>query len=200
MAAFTIDDRNTMSRGIDHLNVWFNNNLLAPVRNECIYTAKEIDEAYGLIEAARAHLCSFSERNDSVTLDDSHLPIYKQAVIVGRHLVAMSIEQRGQNVHHSGIISTLRKELEPYDHLIGQESFQETVPTEFPRLTAFISLQRAETWLMQSEPASALSPRVYDEKFHILQAPHLFEKDLHYFRKQCDLRGTPDRTVRDVVD
>jgi diguanylate cyclase (GGDEF)-like protein len=176
--------------GMHWQNVWFSSNLLTPVRNECYYTAEEIDQANLQITVARDHLASFSQRTDSVDLDDTHLPVYKQAVIVGRRHVATSIKLRGQNVHHGGIKSALQKELEPYDRLIEQEWFQNTPSMVVPRLTAFISLQRAEMLLMQSEPATALSPRVYDEKFHILQAPDLFQKDLHYFGSQCDLRGS----------
>jgi diguanylate cyclase (GGDEF)-like protein len=123
-------------------------------------------------------------------VDDLHLPVYKQAIVVGRQRIAVDIERRGQHVHHGGIKSALQNELEPYDRLIGQDWFQNTPSMVIPRLTAFISLQRAEMLLMQSESAAVLSPRVYDEKFHILQAPDLFQKDLHYFRRQCDLRGT----------
>lgn len=189
MAVFTTDERNTLSMGIHWLTYWFSHNLVAPVKNECNYTADEIDQVDRQITAAKNHLISF-RRDGDVELDEMYLPVYKRAVIVGRQHAATSVELRGQNVHHGGIKSTLQKELEPYERLIEQEWFQNTRSIEIPRLTAFISLQRAETWLMQAEPAAALSDRVYDEKFHILQAPGLFEKDLHYFRRQCDLRGT----------
>ena len=191
MAIFTTDDRNkALNMGMHWLNVWFSSNLLAPVQSECGYTSEEIDQVRRQIKAAANHLASFSQRNDDVDLDDIHLPIYKQAVIVGRQRIAADIERRGQHIHHGGIKSVLQNELEPYDRLIGQEWFQNTHSMVIPQLTAFISLQRAEMLLMQSEPAAALSPRVYDEKFHILQSPDLFQKDLHYFRRRCDLRGS----------
>lgn len=190
MAAFTTADASTLNMCMHWLNIWFSENLLSPVTTECSYTAEEIDRLSRQIEAAARHLASFSQKYDSVDLDDVHLPVYKQAVIVGRQRIARDIERRGQHVHHGGLKSVLQKEIEPYDRLIGQEWFHYTPSVVIPRLTGFISLQRAEMLLMRSELAAALSPRVYDEKFHILQAPDLFQKDLHYFRKQCDLRGS----------
>jgi diguanylate cyclase (GGDEF)-like protein len=190
MAVFTIDDINTLNMGMHWLNFWFSHNLLTPVRNECSYTTEEIDRVSRQIDAASAYLGTSSQCGDIVELDDMLLPIFKQAVIVGRQRIAEDIERRGQHIHHGGIKSALQNELEPYDRLIGQEWFQNTQSMVIPQLTAFISLQRAETLLIQTEPAAALSPRVYDEKFHILQAPDLFQKDLHYFRTQCNLRGS----------
>lgn len=190
MTTFTMADTSTLTRCMHWLTVWFSENLLAPVTSECSYTPEEINRLSRQTKAASDHLASFPQGLDEVDVDDVHLPVYKQAVIVSRQRIAADIEQRGQHIHHGGIKSALETELEPYDRLIGQEWFQNTSSMVIPRLTAFISLQRAEMRLLQSEPTHALSPRVYDEKFHILQAPDLFQKDLHYFRRQCDLRGS----------
>lgn len=189
MAAFAAAEASTLNMCMHWLNVWFSENLLMPVRSECNHTPEEIDELDRQIKAASSHLDSACQKYEDVDLDNVHLPVYKQAVIVGRQRIAADIEQRGLHVHHGGLRRVLQKELEPYDGLIGQEWFHNTPSVVIPRLTAFVSLQRAEMLLMRSEPAAGLSPRVYDEKFHILQAPDLFQKDLHYFRKQCDLRG-----------
>jgi len=190
MAAFTAAEASTLNMCMHWLKLWFSQNLLSPVTSECSHTAEEIDRLSRQIEAASDHLASLCQKYGDVDLDNVHLPVYKQAVIVGRQRIAADIERRGQHVHHGGLRSVLQKELEPYDGLIGQEWFHNTSSVVIPRLTGFISLQRAEMLLMQSELATALSPRAYDEKFHILQAPDLFQKDLHYFRKQCDLRGS----------
>jgi diguanylate cyclase (GGDEF)-like protein len=189
MAAFTTADANKLTECMHWLNVWFSNNLLAPVQGECSYIPEEIDRLSRQIKAASDHLASFSLKHDGVDLEDVHLSVYKQAVIVGRQRIAADIERRGEHVHHGPLKSSLQRELEPLDRLIGQEWFHITPSLVMPRLTSFLSLQRAEILLDRSEPEAALSPRVYDEKFHILQAPDLFQKDLHYFRKRCELRG-----------
>ena len=180
MAAFTTADASTLTMCMHWLNVWFSENLLTPVTSECRYTAEEIDRLRRQIKASSGHLDSSSQKYDIVDLDDVHLPVYKQAVIVGRQRIAADIERRGQHVHHGGLKSVLQKEIEPYDRLIGQEWFHKTPAVVIPRLTAFISLQRAEMLLMQSELAAALSSRVYDEKFHILQAPVRKVGDVRY--------------------
>jgi diguanylate cyclase (GGDEF)-like protein len=84
----------------------------------------------------------------------------------------------------------LQKELEPYDLLIGHEWFHQTPLMKMPKLTDFLSLQRAEERLFGQLKDNELSKREYDEKFHILQAPTRFQKDLDYIRRQCELRGS----------
>ena len=189
MAAFTTADADKLRYCMHWLNVWFSNCLLAPVTNECMYTPDEIDRLSREIKAALDHLSSATGKPDGVDLEELHLPVYKQAVIVGRQRIAADIERRGEHVHHGGLKTSLQRELEPFDRFIGQDWFHNTPCLVIPHLTRFLSLQRAETLLERAEPETALAPRVYDEKFHILQAPDRFQKDLHYFRRRCELRG-----------
>jgi nicotinic acid phosphoribosyltransferase len=64
MAVFTTADTSTLNMGMHWLNVWFSENLLAPVTNEARYTAEEIDQVSRKIKAASDHLTSFSQRHD----------------------------------------------------------------------------------------------------------------------------------------
>lgn len=55
-----------------------------------------------------------------------------------------------------------------------------------PRLTDYLTIQQIERhYIRQPQPQ-----REYDEKFHILQAPHQFLPDLSHYRYECELRGT----------
>jgi diguanylate cyclase (GGDEF)-like protein len=62
----------------------------------------------------------------------------------------------------------------------------ENWPTErMLRLTDFLSLRAATDTLGD---ALILPERQFDEKFGILQAPSLLQRDLAYYRRQCELR------------
>jgi hypothetical protein len=98
MAVFTSADISTLNMCMHWLNVWFSDNLLAPVKSECSYTAEEIGQIIGQIKAASDHLASFPGGHDRGYLEDVHLPALKRAVVVGRLRVAADIERRGQNV------------------------------------------------------------------------------------------------------
>jgi GGDEF domain-containing protein len=59
------------------------------------------------------------------------------------------------------------------------------IEARVPRLTDFLSIRFAEE---VAEGHSVLAPRVYDEKFHILEAPALALPDLAYDRHRCQIR------------
>ena len=56
-----------------------------------------------------------------------------------------------------------------------------------PRLTDFLTIQRAEQILLENDNWPV--KREYDEKFHILNSPSLFWGDVKHFRAACELRG-----------
>ncbi len=190
MAVFTINERNTLSMAMHLFAIWFNINLLNPVRQECGHISDEINNASSKIDEAKKHLDSFSQSSGDIDLGSEYLPVYKKAIIIGRQHTARSIESRGKHVHHGGIKNSLHNELDPYNNLTEKEWFLKTDSMVVPRLTNFLSLQQSEILLIQSDQSFNSTTRIYDEKFHILQAPDLFLKDLNYFRKQCDLRGS----------
>jgi diguanylate cyclase (GGDEF)-like protein len=77
--------------------------------------------------------------------------------------------------------------------------FSEVTPARLPRLTDYLSLRYAEQALGRGEQAlgrgeqalgrsGELAPRVYDEKFGILEAPALLFSDLATYRRRCGLR------------
>ena len=63
---------------------------------------------------------------------------------------------------------------------------KESEALRMPRLTDVLVLERAEQHVRRFV---GLPERQYDEKFHILQAPSLFLRDIAYFRTLCELRN-----------
>src|SRR5262249_25660903 len=72
--------------------------------------------------------------------------------------------------------------------VMESEWFGAAVAQRVPQLTDFLSIRNAEAALV--DPL-VLSPREFDEKFHILEAPSLFLPDLAYYRRRCRFRDAP---------
>jgi len=83
------------------------------------------------------------------------------------------------------VLRELQAELGVLDELVREPWVQGAAPAAVPQLADILTLQLAETDLRH---IWAAQPRLYDEKFHILQAPQLRWHDLGYFREACALR------------
>jgi diguanylate cyclase (GGDEF)-like protein len=190
MLSFAKKDMETLINCLAWLGDALNQDLFSPVKTECNYTPTQLEELNKQIGNASRFLHENRQRDQTGDVPEDFRPLYKQALIFSRRQIANGIERRGQHVQHGELKANLQKELDDYDWLIGQEWFHQTPPMKLPKLTEYLSLQKAEELLIRQRRGSELSQREYDEKFHILQAPSLFQKDLDYFRKQCDLRGS----------
>jgi diguanylate cyclase (GGDEF)-like protein len=115
----------------------------------------------------------------------ARFPLLKQIVLRYRRFWAALTEARRDQTAHPEVIETLEAEVRILDHLVSQEWFQQVEERRIPRLGDFLALQYVEDLLGRD---LALATRNYDEKFHILQAPYLFLKDLEYYRERCELR------------
>jgi diguanylate cyclase (GGDEF)-like protein len=89
---------------------------------------------------------------------------------------------------HPDLLGRLERELKPFDLFINQDWFIRSSIYPMPRLSDFLTLERIEG-ILGNEPI--LLQRIYDEKFHILQAPTLIIPDINFYRERCALRGKP---------
>jgi diguanylate cyclase (GGDEF)-like protein len=124
----------------------------------------------------------------SVAVDDRWNPLLKRVLLAYRLDKATEVERLREKTVHLEVLERLDELIRPLDELAGRRWFRETAPVWLPRLTDYLDLERVEKRLGQE---LQLPPREYDEKFHILQAPSLFLRDLHYYRRKCALRGAP---------
>jgi diguanylate cyclase (GGDEF)-like protein len=115
----------------------------------------------------------------------TRFPLLKQIILRYRRFWAAVTEARRDKTAHPEVVETLEAEVRILDHLVSQEWFQKVEDRRIPRLGDFLALQYVEDLLGRD---LALATRNYDEKFHILQAPYLFLKDLEYYREKCELR------------
>src|SRR5262249_13923709 len=119
-----------------------------------------------------------------VEVDDKVNPTIKLIILNLRRQRASRLDVSRQKTANQDLLQTLNEQLMPFDSLMKQGWFRDTVALPMPRLTDFLTLEVAET-LKQVR----LEPRKYDEKFHTLQAPSLLIPDMQYLREMCALRG-----------
>jgi diguanylate cyclase (GGDEF)-like protein len=122
------------------------------------------------------------------TVTSALLPYLKRAILEDRLREASFLEESKSRVSNPETIQSLGRHLAPYDRFMKDSWFLETRPIAMPRLMDVLTLERAERVLGGQ---LVLGPRVYNEKFHILQSHALFLPDLDYYRKTCGLRRVP---------
>lgn len=115
-------------------------------------------------------------------------PLVKRIVLTYRLEKATELEKLREKTSNLEILERLDGVIRPLDDLVGRRWFRDTVPLRMPRLADYLDLERIEKKASQE---LRLPEREYDEKFHILQAPSLFLRDLHYYREKCAQRGSP---------
>ena len=120
------------------------------------------------------------------SVPDDFAPLIKRIMIHQRRIVASKLEEPLSKTFHPELIGNLEKELEPVRKMMEAAWFLETTALRVPHLTEFLAIKFVED---MHNSALTLEKREYDEKFHILQAPSLFVKDLRYYREKCELRS-----------
>ncbi len=131
-------------------------------------------------------LANFVEELDR--RDPNLLILFKQILLLYRRDRAAYTEKLTEKTFNIELAQTLESDLKALDAVADQKWFQEIPLVRLPRAKDFLPVQYIESSQVNQIP---LSPRQYDEKFHILQAPNLFLPDLAYFRGKCEDRETP---------
>jgi len=119
-------------------------------------------------------------------IPEEFAPLVKRLIIHQRRSVATKLEEPMGKTFHPELIDNLERELEPIKAVMAEPWFLSVPALRVPHLTEFLSIKFVED---MHKSDLKLEPRDYDEKFHILQAPSLFVKDLRYYREKCELRS-----------
>lgn len=186
MIDLTKDEANALSSAIVNYYNWIAHDIDKPVRDILGLQPQELSDAFAKLTLLRQYLQSSSL--DKITSE--FLPTFKAAIIYARRSLAFDIERRSGFTFNKDIRTKLEEQLRPFENVIQRDWFKRTVSSTKPRITDFISVQHAEE-LINRNRGAMLSNRLYDEKFHILNAPTLFLPDLRYYRDSCELRGRP---------
>lgn len=113
------------------------------------------------------------------------LPLFKRIILAYRRHRASETEALAEKTVNLELAESLTEGVRALDALTVADGFEEIVPLRLPRLKDFLPVQYIESVASSSV---AFRDRQFDEKFHVLQAPHLFLPDLSYFRTKCECR------------
>jgi diguanylate cyclase (GGDEF)-like protein len=169
---------------------WLKKNLVVKIQAQIGYKLpSELDSILSKLSSLGTLL---KKRNagghpkEEHTLADDYASLIKRILIHQRRIVASKLEEPLSKTFHPELIGNLEKELEPIRKLMEAPWFQASPALRVPHLTEFLSIKFVEEMQTSSQ---TLEKREYDEKFHILQTPSLFFKDLRYYREKCELRS-----------
>lgn len=174
----------------DAFHDWFKKNIVVKLQAQIGY--KLPSEVDTILTKLSDMVKFLKKRNAGGALKEEHsvaeeyAPLIKRIMIHQRRIVASKLEEPLSKTFHPELIGNLEKELEPVRKIMEAPWFQETTALRVPHLTEFLSIKFVEE---MHNSALSLEKRDYDEKFHILQAPSLFVKDLRYYREKCELRS-----------
>ncbi|HHH12211.1 MAG TPA: diguanylate cyclase, partial [Sorangium sp.] len=124
-------------------------------------------------------------KQDPVKVHGIHSRLLRRILIDERRAAAEALDEPLRRAMDRRLVAQLRGQLAPLEALMQSAWFTSTEALPLPRLTDYMSVRHAEEAL--SSPLT-LAPREFDEKFHILEAPSLFYRDLQYYRRKCALR------------
>jgi diguanylate cyclase (GGDEF)-like protein len=126
-------------------------------------------------------------RGSTIKVHEAMVGLIKRVLASERRRVAEELDRPLAKATAPGVVKALQARVLRYDAFMAQEPFVDAKPLRIPKLTDFMSIRFAAEAMPD---APKLAPRVYDEKFHILETPRLFLTDLAYYRHECALRGS----------
>ncbi|MCA9621942.1 MAG: GGDEF domain-containing protein, partial [Myxococcales bacterium] len=126
-------------------------------------------------------------RTQKAKVHDAHSRLLKRILIDERRHTAEAIDEPLQKAVDRGVIHQLMRETNKLEQFMEQPWFDSVEAMRLPKLTDYLSVRYAE----ESMEELYMEPRELDEKFHILEAPSLFLRDLAYYRIRCGLRDLP---------
>ncbi len=133
-----------------------------------------------------SNYCGQRAKDGKPLLEGADSPMLKVALLKWRRKHATDLERPRSRTTDRGIIGQLNAELYCIHWLLKHPDLS-VEPATVPRLTDYMSVQRAEI----GSVGGALSDREYDQKFGVLLSAPLVDGDFEYYRAKCDLRGVP---------
>ncbi len=190
MPSFTNDQCERIEKYSEAFTEWVKKNLVVKLQAQIGY--KMPSEVDAVLAPLSGLIALLKKRNAGGKIREEHeipveyLPLIKRLILHQRRVLASKQEEPLSKTFHPELIANLEKELEPIQTLMQAAWFREVAALRVPHLTEFLAIKFVEEMQQTSHD---LDKREYDEKFHILQAPPLFMKDLRYYREKCELRS-----------
>lgn len=143
--------------------------------------------------------------------DDKLIPLVKRAIMHARRMQASTIDDETNRTHDHEVVNELRQKLVPYERIMKSDWFNAVDPIFVPPLAKYFAsdeilddrnILSKQSYLLDEDGdhKSEVDRRPLDEKFHILQAPFMFLRDLSEMRDIGDFRGSPVTAVYLDID
>ena len=159
-----------------------------------------VDSEFGLVPAAVEEFhervtalldwsngCHQRSKVGNPLLEGADARMVRVALLGWRRKRATELDRPRSKTTDLGIIERYDAEIECIHWLLNQPDL-EVKPARLPRLTDYMSVQRAEAVSISN---ISLGEREYDQKFEILLSARLVDVDLEFYRAKCGLRGLP---------
>lgn len=182
-------ERNLLISCADWFGQRFRKTFVAQIREEFpdVQQLREILQLENQLQQLVRALTGESESDAAALQGGRWNPLLKRLILTYRMEKATELEKLREKTTHLEILERLDAEIKPWDDMVARRWFRDSEPYPVPRLSDYLDLERIEKKASQT---LRLPEREYDEKFHILQAPSLFLRDLHFYREKCAVRGT----------
>ncbi len=115
-------------------------------------------------------------------------PLMREVLSAHRLRLAEDIDRRRKHVLDADVLERLERTLDPCTRAMSRPWFRAAKQAVVPRLSEFFPIEDVESPRGDREGKPA-PRRMYDEKFHILQAPSQFLGDLAASREASKIRG-----------
>ena len=119
------------------------------------------------------------------SVPDSHASLIREGLVSERLTVARRVEAHKARTLDPELVVQIEAQLAPYDSIMKRTWLRAAPALEVPQMRDYFPLHLIEHGSQQQRAPE----RALDEKFHILQAPSLFQGDLHVARSSGKLRG-----------
>ena len=171
---------------LNDLHNWVAGNILTPV-SKALGGVKPAPMQVLIDHIGHCRSALESKPNGPAPIDAKWFPILKRALILRRRDIASLTDTHRERTSHTDLVAELDARVAPLDDLIKKDGVGGIKPIAMPCLMDFLNIRAIQETVGLRES----SPRIYDEKFHLLQSPRLFLDDLDHFRSLCDMRARP---------
>lgn len=115
-------------------------------------------------------------------ISENDASLIRAAIIHLRLQEARNAEELLVKTFHDELLDHIWSPIQKYESIMNKEWFGTAESRKLPMLSEFFPIEYLQTEINNDKV------RIYDEKFHILQAPRLFRSDLDNFRSSAEVR------------
>lgn len=169
---------------------WVANNIDAPVKKALRIQPAELTKFFVEIKKFTEGIQSQDTKTPIGSVGPIKLSYLKAAILYTLHSKSLDKELKSKRTDNRELLERLEDEVQEISELTEGDWFDNTTAFRAPKLTDFLTIEEAESFL-ESNRSLVFEQREFDDKFHVLNAASLILPDIHYYRSACNLRSKP---------